>query len=149
MLDSNSCYLYLRLCRDFAETCIVAEHADSVVGFVTGYRPPEREGVIFLWQIGITRAMRRRGLGKKLVSAFLGCKGAQGASLLETTVSPSNTASRALFRAVARDLDTECRVSQGFTTDQFPDDEHEAEDLFRIGPLDLPDSSFMYRSAMQ
>ena len=136
-LDVNSSYLYLLLCKDFSETCIIAEDDGQLLGFVSGYRPPGRENAIFLWQVGVGAKARGRGLGKRLVNAFLHSAGARGAAYLETTVSPSNEASRALFRAIARDLDTEYTVSICFTESQFPEGGHEAEELFRIGPYQL------------
>lgn len=135
VLDLNSTYLYLLLCKDFAETCMVAEQGNKLVGFATGYKPPGRENTIFLWQIGIDSDQRGQGLGKRLLARFLHSSGAAGASYLETTISPSNEASQRLFRGLARDLDTECQVEPCFTEDHFPSG-HEAEHLYRIGPFD-------------
>jgi L-2,4-diaminobutyric acid acetyltransferase len=136
VLDPNSAYLYLLLCKDFADTCIVAERDDRLVGFATGYRPPGRPDVVFLWQIGVDAATRGQGLGKRLLAGFLRQASAGGTSLLETTISPSNQASQALFRGVARDLGTDCKVLPCFPTELFPSGGHEAEDLYRIGPFD-------------
>lgn len=135
VLDLNSAYLYLLLCKDFADTCIVAEQDTRLVGFATGYRPPGRENVIFLWQIGVDAAERGRGLGKRLLAGFLSASGAAGTTYLETTISPSNQASQRLFRGLARDLGTDCHVQPCFTEELFPSS-HEGEDLYRIGPFD-------------
>lgn len=134
VLDLNSAYMYLLLSKDFADTCIVAERDNQLVGFATGYRPPKRPDSIFLWQIGIDAALRGQGLGKQLLIRFLLNEGAQDAKYLETTISPSNEASQNLFQGLARDLKTNCDVSPGFTEQQFPSG-HEAEELYRIGPL--------------
>ncbi len=136
VLDMNSSYLYLLLARDFASTCVVAERAGAVVGFVSGYRRPNRAEAVFLWQVGILPQAQAQGLGKRLLAAFLRQPGAPGASWLETTITPSNEASRGLFRAVARDLGAGCEVSPGFTAELFPKAGHEAEELFEIGPFD-------------
>lgn len=134
VLDLNSAYMYLLLAKDFGRTCVVAEHEGRITGFVTGYRPPERPDSIFLWQVGVDASMRGQGLGKRLVSAFLQSPGALGANLLETTISPSNEASKALFSAIARDLGTDMRVTEGFKESHFPEGGHEAEELYLIGP---------------
>ena len=105
------------------------------IGFVTGYRRPTARDTVFLWQVGLRPAAQGRGLGRRLVHAFLAAPGCRDAAYLETTVTPSNEASRALFRAVARDFDTECRVGPCFLASQFPQGGHEDEELFRIGPL--------------
>ncbi|MDR9432468.1 MAG: diaminobutyrate acetyltransferase [Spiribacter sp.] len=133
-LDLNSSYLYLLLARDFADTCVVAEHDGRLVGFATGYRRPRHPEVVFLWQVGIRPDQQGQGLGKRLVGAFLRQPGADRASLLETTITPSNEASRALFESIARELDTDCRITPCFTAQDFPDGEHDSEDLFTIGP---------------
>ncbi len=135
VLDLNSSSLYLLLARDFAATCVVAEGPEGIVGFASGYRRPPRPEAVFLWQVGILPAMQGRGLGKKLLGAFLRQPGARGASVLETTITRANAASRALFRAVARDLGATCEVSPCFTAELFPDSGHEDEELFEIGPL--------------
>ncbi|MCC5809984.1 MAG: diaminobutyrate acetyltransferase [Ectothiorhodospiraceae bacterium] len=134
VLDLNSAYMYLLLAKDFGSTCVVAEHEGRVTGFVTGYRPPGRPDSVFLWQVGVDASMRGQGLGKRLVSAFLQSPGAKGATMLETTISPSNEASRALFAAIARELGTETRVTEGFKESHFPEGGHEAEELYLIGP---------------
>ncbi|RLK50160.1 diaminobutyrate acetyltransferase [Alkalispirillum mobile] len=137
VLDLNSSYLYLLMATDFAETSVVAEMDGRVVGFVIGYRPPQRPDSIFLWQVGVDEAARGKGLGKRLLRAFLAAPGARGARLLETTISPSNAASRALFAAIARELGVDNLESEHFSEAHFlPDEGHEPEMLFRIGPLD-------------
>lgn len=56
---------------------------------------------------------------------------------LMATVTPSNTASQALFRQTAKALQAPCEVSEGFPAAWFPDGNHEPEELFQIGPLHL------------
>jgi L-2,4-diaminobutyric acid acetyltransferase len=60
-----------------------------------------------------------------------------GCRFLETTITPSNEASRRLFLSLARDLEARCRVTSFFSEEDFGGENHEAEDLFRIGPLQL------------
>ncbi|WP_301289324.1 diaminobutyrate acetyltransferase [Natronocella acetinitrilica] len=136
VLDVNSAYMYLLLAKDFADTCIVAEQDNHLAGFVTGYRPPARPGSIFLWQVGVAAEARGQGLGKRLLAAFLQAPGARGATMLETTISPSNAASKALFSAVARDLGTEIKATECFREDHFPEGGHEAEELYLIGEFE-------------
>ena len=52
---------------------------------------------------------------------------------LETTVSPSNQSSAHLFKHLAKQLNTECVVSDLFLPEIFGKGTHEAEQLFRIG----------------
>lgn len=135
-LDRNSSYAYLLLCRDFAETCVVAERGGTLLGFLTGYRPPTRPEAVFVWQIGVSEKARGEGLASALLDHLLLSDGCRGVRFLETTVAPSNEASRALFRSLARRLEAELEESPGFAADLFPEGGHEAEPRLRIGPFD-------------
>lgn len=136
-LDRNSSYAYVLLCRDFAETCIIAEHFGDLAGFVTGYRPPSRPDTLFVWQVGVAPSARGKGLASALLTKLLGSGGCQGVRFLETTVSPSNEASLALFKSLARRLDANLEELAGFGAELFPESGHEAEPLLRIGPFDI------------
>lgn len=136
VLDVNSCYLYLLLCQEFAQTCVVAERESDqrIVGFVTGFRPPEKPDTVFLWQVGVDTEAQGQGLGRHLVEAFLEQPGARDARVLETTISPSNEASQGLFRSVARGRGADLTAQPWFLEDHFPPG-HEAEELYRIAPI--------------
>lgn len=134
-LDLNSTYAYLMVCRDFAETCIVADEGGRVSGFVVGYRPPRRRDVVFIWQIGVAPAARGRGIGSRMLDRLLASRGCAGVRVLETNVTPSNEASRALFHALARRLGAPVTELDGFASSLFPDPSHEPERLLRIGPF--------------
>ena len=66
-LDVNSPYHYLILCRHFRHTCLVAKRQGVIVGFVTGYIPPEHSDTLFIWQVTIAEQER----GKKLALNLL------------------------------------------------------------------------------
>lgn len=134
VLDLNSAYLYLLLCTDFSDTTVVAERDGQLLGFVSGYCPPDRPGTLFLWQIGVAGAAQGQGLGKALVRAFLAAPGGRDAQRLETTVAPGNRASLALFQAVARDLGAQLERLDGFVEADFPmtTPAHEPEPRYRI-----------------
>lgn len=134
VLDVNSSYLYLLLTAHHAPTCGVAVQGDQLLGFVSGYRLPTQPDTYFLWQIGVAEAGRGQGLATRLALEVLRRPAQADVRYLETTVSPSNTASRALFDGLARRLDTALTVSEGFGPHLFPT-EHEAEELLRIGPF--------------
>jgi L-2,4-diaminobutyric acid acetyltransferase len=135
VLDVNSLYCYLLFCRDFADTCVVAELDGQLVGFATAYCPPQRPEALFVWQIAIAPAARRRGLGLRMLQHLLSLPGSSKVQFLEATVTPSNGPSRRLFHKLAEQLNVECQISSGFSSEAFGSGDHEAEDLFRIGPL--------------
>lgn len=136
VLDVNSPYSYLMLGEYFADTCVVAEKSDGIVGFVSGFIPPERPETLFVWQVGVADSEQGRGLGKRLLRRLLARKVCRNVRYIETTVTPSNTASTKLFQSMTRDLETLCVIQSGFDDTLFPDDgDHESERLFRIGPF--------------
>lgn len=134
-LESNSCYAYLLLCRDFANTCIVAEANDGLTGFVCGYRRPASPDTLFVWQVAVGQQGRKRGLGLAMLVGLLGQRGNEDVRYLEATVTPSNEASQRLFRGLARELTTKCEETRAFAAEHFGDGNHEEEILFRMGPI--------------
>lgn len=132
VLDCNSSYVYLLLCTHFADTCAVAEEGDDLLGFVTGYRLPDKPQTWFVWQVAVSATARGRGLGKRLLRTVLARH--EDIRAVEATVSPSNHASRALFTSLARDLGVPLREGRGFASPLFPDS-HEDEPMLRIGPV--------------
>ena len=89
---------------------------------------------------------RGLGLAGRLLDAFAGLT-AELASpagapypapprYLEATVTPSNDASIALFRGFARRHGVPCEAQPWFEAAHFPRGAHEAEQMYRIGPLE-------------
>lgn len=137
VLDVNSSYAYLLFLDHFGHTSVVAERDGEVVGFVTGFRPPLRPEVVFVWQVAVDESMRGRGLARRMLDALVRLEGCHGVRYLETTVTPSNGPSQALFASFARGLGAEHEVSPYFGEELFPDAGHEAEELHRIGPFQI------------
>lgn len=135
VLDVNSPYAYLLVCSHFARTSRVAEEDGRLLAFVAGYRRPDAREAFFVWQVGTAAEARGRGLAKRLILDLVHAEHALGARWLDATVTPSNTASAALFRSVARELDVGCAESTAYPSATFPEPGHEDEILFRIGPF--------------
>lgn len=136
-LDPNSCYAYLLQGLHFADTCVLAENGNGLAAFVSAYLPPGRPDTLFVWQVAVDARHRGRGLASTLLAHLLQRPACAGVRWLEATVSPSNTASRRLFEGLARDRDCPCTVSDLFAATDFGAAAHEAEPLYRIGPLVL------------
>ncbi|ETW94759.1 MAG: hypothetical protein ETSY1_33495 [Candidatus Entotheonella factor] len=134
-LDINSCYTYLLLSSHFASTSVVALHRNDLVGFITGYRLPEASDVLFVWQVGVTSAWRGQGIAGAMLRHLLDRDTCRDVRFLEATITPTNTPSKALFRALARERNVPCQELAGFAPQDFGTEAHEAEQLFRIGPL--------------
>ncbi|RDD63704.1 diaminobutyrate acetyltransferase [Ferruginivarius sediminum] len=136
VLDVNSAYSYLMLGEYFSDTCVVAERGGRIVGFVSGFIPPERPDTVFVWQVGVANSEKGRGLAKRLIRQLLQSEVCADVHYLESTVTPSNVPSTRLFRSIARELHTSCVIDSGFHESLFPDKgDHESERLFRIGPF--------------
>lgn len=132
ILDVNSAYAYLLMCTHFSKTCAVAEKNGQLLGFVTGYFLPEDPTTWFVWQVGVSSTARKQGLAKKMLHTVLDWH--PQIRMIETTVSPSNQASRALFGSLSEDLECDLVEKNGFTDELFPEP-HESEPLLCIGPL--------------
>ncbi|WP_197525743.1 diaminobutyrate acetyltransferase [Pseudobythopirellula maris] len=148
VLDVNSLYAYLLLCDHFGQTCLVAERAsgepgaaDGLAGFLTSYLPPAKPGVAFVWQVGVADWARKQGLAKRLLGRLIGLPELAETRYLETTITDSNLASRRLFTSFAEQIGASVRNDTGYTTADLGG-EHEAEKLYRIGPLPADRSPF-------
>lgn len=146
VLDQNSRYLYLLLCRDFSETSVVAEDAGQLVGFVTGYRLPESPEVLFVWQIGVAAEYRGRGIAKAMLLHLLARVCGKGVCCLEATVAESNQASQKLFGSISTALSATLQRVPGFGASLFGDSGHEPEPGIRIGPFSVDQLQFVGRS---
>ncbi|MCT2582614.1 diaminobutyrate acetyltransferase [Actinophytocola gossypii] len=136
-LDLNSSYAYLMWCHDFADTSAVARVDNEVVGFVIGYRRPARPDTVVVWQIAVDASQRGRGTAGALLDSLMERLVEQGVRHMETTITPDNAASNALFAALAKRWDTTMAEAGTFDAGDFPD-EHESEIRFRIGPFAAP-----------
>jgi L-2,4-diaminobutyric acid acetyltransferase len=132
VLDVNSPYAYLLWCRDFADTSVVARLDGEVVGFVTAYRRPDQQETLFVWQVAVDERARGLGVGGAMLDALF--DRVPGVDHMETTITPDNSASVAMFTAFARRRNTEVRRTELFGSELLGAD-HESEFLFRIGPI--------------
>lgn len=139
-LDPNSIYCNLLHCSHFASTAVAAQLGDALVGFVSGYRIPERPDIYFLWQVAVGVGGRGQGLASRMIRHILERPALGDVAYLETTITPDNTASWRLFRGLARDLETEIEESIIFKRDTHFYGAHADEHLLRIGPFNLDNS---------
>lgn len=140
VLDSNSAYTYLLLCRQFHDTCVVAETGGEVAGFVTAFRPPAEPRTLFVWQVGVELSHRGHGLAGRMLDHAVTLPACRDVEWLTATVTPDNTPSRALFHSFARRQGAACRVVPYFDRALFPGNGHPPEELYRIGPLTAQNS---------
>lgn len=136
-LDLNSTYAYLLLCHHFADTCVVARYENAVVGFISGYVLPNDPQTFFVWQVAVDPEARGARLGARMLDHLLRREPvATTARFMETTVSPSNTASRRMFQRLANEISAPIEQQMLFDRTAFGNEEHEEEVLLKIGPFD-------------
>ncbi|MGD6751176.1 diaminobutyrate acetyltransferase [Streptomyces sp. BH105] len=137
VLDLNSSYSYLLWCRDFAATSVIArDEKGEVAGFITGYVRPDRPDILVVWQVAVDAAHRGHGLAAALLDGLAArVAAARPVTTLETTITPDNAASQALFTSFARRHRVGVARTVLFDAGLFPDDGHLPEELYRIGPL--------------
>ena len=128
----NSRYTYFLLAKDFSNTCVVAENEGKVVGFSSGYISPVRRDTFFSWEAVVHKDYRGNQLQKQMLLQQIWMTGAK---YFEGTINPSNKASKRNFLEMARTLQTNCEETLLFSEDDFENDGHEAEILFRVGPI--------------
>lgn len=134
-LDENSSYCYLLLCTHFKETCCAAELDGELVGFVSGYLKPDDPKTLFIWQVAVDEKARGLGLGRGMILDILLRDVCKSVTQLETTVSPSNEASRRMFQGVAKRMNADFSEAPYFTSAQLGEEGHEDENLVTIGPF--------------
>lgn len=134
-LDENSIYCNLLQASHFADTSVAAELDGALVGFVSGYRVPDRPDTLFVWQVAVAAEARGLGLAGRMIREILGRPASAGVRFLETTITPDNRASWALFHGLARKLDAGCSESVLFDRERHFRGRHDSETLLRIGPF--------------
>lgn len=135
-LDLNSSYCYFLLCSHFSDTCVVAEDGDRLVGFLSAYLIPGRADTLFVWQMAVDETARGQGLAGRMLEYLLAQPGCADVRSVETTVSPSNQASRSVFFRLAEKLQTGSNEESFLEARHFGNEGHEEERLIRIGPWD-------------
>ena len=136
-LDLNSVYTYLLLSEHFRSTCVLAGVGDTVLGFVSGYVPPEHPNTLFVWQVAVHQRARGQSLGRRLIRHLLQRPELAHIQFIDTTVGPGNRASRAMFAGLAQELLAPMHEQVLFEQHMFGGQAHEDEPLLRIGPFSV------------
>lgn len=135
-LDDNSMYCNLLQCSHFAATCALAELNGEVVGWVSGYIPPEHPDTYFVWQVCVSRKARGRGLAKRLIAAVLARKVCANVERVQSTITSDNKPSWALFGSIAETLETDLTRQPHFKREVHFAGKHDTEFLVTIGPFE-------------
>ena len=134
-LDGNSVYCNLLQCSHFADTSVAALADGVLVGFISGYLVPGRPDSLFIWQVAVGDKARGRGLASAMLLDILERPACRAVRFLETSVTPDNRASWALFRGLADKLGADIDESVLFDKQRHFGGAHDSEMLCRIGPF--------------
>jgi len=134
-LDDNSLYCNLLQTPPLAATCAIAEQDGKVVGWLSGYIPPEQPDTYFVWQVCVSDAARGQGLGKRLIADALARAGNAKLTQVSCTITGDNEASWALFGSVAKALNAQLQRAERFDRDSHFAGEHASEFAVSIGPI--------------
>ncbi|MDG6777470.1 diaminobutyrate acetyltransferase [Thiomicrorhabdus sp. zzn3] len=131
-LDLNSRYLYFLQASHFADTCVIAESEQRIVGFISAYFKPNEPDNLFVWQVAVDETMRGRGLGVKLLEELVALQNNSELNRISATISPSNIASQKLFARFASQHGYQVHKESYIEAEQFGEDAHEAEELYTL-----------------
>lgn len=131
-LDLNSVYYYYVICRDFADTCVIAERDHKIVGFISAYIKPNDPSCLFVWQVAVAGAERGNRIASNMLEWLVEQRSCNNVRVLETTITPSNRASQRLFNRFAEKRQVTCQTDSFLDSSKFSDQTHETEIMFRI-----------------
>ena len=132
-LDTNSMYCNLLQSSHFSDTSVAAELDEDIVGFISGYVLPKQPDTLFIWQVAVGEKARGQGLASRMLRDILQRPACQQVKYIETTITPDNRASWALFESLANKLSAQLNHSVMFDRQQHFAGQHETEMLVKIG----------------
>lgn len=136
-LDTNSMYCNLVQCSHFSSTSVVAELNGELVGFISGHPVPAGDNTLFIWQVAVGEAARGKGLATKMLKAILQRPQNLDFRHIETTITDDNEGSWALFKGLAKKLNTGLERTVMFDREKHFGGSHDTEYLARIGPFNV------------
>lgn len=137
-LDENSSYCNLLQCSHFAQTSASAVVDCKIQGFISGYILPGRPDTLFIWQVAVGKNIRGRGVASRMLSNILARDICMNVRYVETTITDDNRPSWALFEGFAKRCGVELQSSVWMEKVKHFSNQHETENLLRIGPINLP-----------
>ena len=134
-LDPNSAYCNLLQCHHFADTSVKVEMNGEIVGFISGYIPPNEPEVLFIWQVAVSEKARGMGVGRRMLTHLMDRPACKNVRYMHTTVTPDNKASLAMFASYARSANADVSERVLFDKNDHFEGQHDSEVLFSIGPV--------------
>ncbi len=136
-LDNNSAYCNLLQCTHFAQTCVIAESDNCILGWMSAYIPPDQQDHIFVWQVAVHPDARGKGLAKHLLYTLLSRQSLANVRYLITTITLDNQASWTVFERFAQSHQLNLTQTPHFKKEPHFKGAHETEFLVKIGPFEV------------
>ena len=131
----NSIYYYFWMSDYFkfsSGICIYSK-TNEIIGFSLGFLKPEQVSTLFIWQIGVNINFRNKGVAKGLLQFLFNSN--ISLNYIEATIGFMNTPSILLFESISKIYNANLKTETFLNMESFPLRDHEAEILFRIGPI--------------
>ncbi len=135
-LDENSMYCNIVQCDHFADTCVIAELDDEIVGWISAFIPPDAPDTLFVWQVAVGESARGRGVAKKMLNELFERPVCADITQLKTTITADNDASWALFNSFADNMDAELDHEPHYEEDAHFGGKHATEYMVTISDID-------------
>ena len=110
----------------------MVEHKGRVGGFISAYRKPDEQDVLFVWQVAVSPHYRGQGLAYRMLNALLNRDSLQNLKAIETTITQANKASWALFEKFDATRGNRGDVNVFLDEQTHFNGKHETEYLYRI-----------------
>lgn len=141
-LDPNSLYCNLLHCTHFSASSVAAtvrkpDGSERLVGFISAYVPPGQPDTLFVWQVAVAAEARGIGLARRMLDSILERPNLTEIRFVDTTITPGNQASWALFESWARRHGAPTNSRVHFERERHFGGLHEEEHLMRIGPFEI------------
>lgn len=96
-------YVYWILERYFSDTCYVYEEDSKILGYIGAVYSAEKN-TIFVWQIAVSRAAGKNGIGSRLFTQILKCATEKKGVCVEIAINPENIYCQKMMKRVAKKM---------------------------------------------
>ncbi len=119
-------YTYWTLLYNFRNLCFGIEKKNEMIGFITGVKNSTSKDTLFVWQLGVLSAHRRKGYATKLLQEFVHSASKIGCKKIRFTIEKPNSKSKNFFFAFAQEKGYSIKSAGSV-------DSHEFKTIYEMG----------------
>ncbi|MGB1799832.1 MAG: GNAT family N-acetyltransferase [Gammaproteobacteria bacterium] len=132
-LGFHTLYTYWVLYSQFGRLWHICEENGNIVGFISGIKSVSEPSTVLIWQIGVSKNIRGKGVSTALIDEFLSSCKQLGIENGLVTIDPSNKVSLGLFQSYFNKYSSFNVCGSLSLSDEFcKDDEYEDIYTFKI-----------------